>query len=359
MSTAATGRSRAIVFSETGEPSKVLKLHSYDLKDLPSDHVHVRFRGASINPADLNQVEGTYAAKATFRENLDSSTPLAVGGNEGVAEVVSVGKDVKADLQKGDWTLMSLPGFGTWRTEAYAPASQLLKVPKEGLSIAQAATLSINPGTAYRMLKDFVDLKPGDFVVQNGANSGVGQWVIQLAREWNLQTINIVRDRPEIDQLKTDLKALGATHVITPDEIKSIKDITGGKAVRLGLNCVGGRMTTDMAKYLRPGGHLVTYGAMARQPLTLPAALFIFGDLHCHGFWVSSWYKNHPQSERQAMLEDIIRLLKAGKVKESVNELTTWNLFTDNDETLFEKFQSALNKAGTSFGGKKQILVFD
>jgi trans-2-enoyl-CoA reductase len=42
------------------------------------------------------------------------------------------------------------------------------------------ATLQVNPSTAYRMLNDFVKLSPGDLVVQNGANSAVGQFVIQV-----------------------------------------------------------------------------------------------------------------------------------------------------------------------------------
>lgn len=45
------------------------------------------------------------------------------------------------------------------------------------------------------MLLDFVSLSPGDVVVQNAANSGVGEAVIQLAKFWGLKTFNIVRDR--------------------------------------------------------------------------------------------------------------------------------------------------------------------
>lgn len=60
-----------------------------------------------------------------------------------------------------------------------------------------AATLQVNPPTAYRMLKDFVHLRPGDTVIQNGANSAVGQAVIQLAAAWGVNTINVVRSRYE------------------------------------------------------------------------------------------------------------------------------------------------------------------
>lgn len=62
--------------------------------------------------------------------------------------------------------------------------------------------LNVNPCTAYRMLKDFISLKPGDTVIQNGANSAVGQLVIQLCKLWNYKSINIVRDRINIQELK-------------------------------------------------------------------------------------------------------------------------------------------------------------
>lgn len=45
------------------------------------------------------------------------------------------------------------------------------------------------------MLKDFVTLQKGDTVIQNGSNSGVGQAVIQIAKAWGINTINVVRSR--------------------------------------------------------------------------------------------------------------------------------------------------------------------
>ena len=55
-----------------------------------------------------------------------------------------------------------------------------MKISKS-ISVEDAATLSVNPSTAYRMLADFTTLSKGDVVIQNGANSAVGQAVIQLA----------------------------------------------------------------------------------------------------------------------------------------------------------------------------------
>jgi NADPH:quinone reductase-like Zn-dependent oxidoreductase len=77
----------------------------------------------------------------------------------------------------------------------------------------------------------------------------------------------------------SQLKSLGATHVLTYEEIASkesrgkIKELTGGKLPRLGLNCIGGKDTTSMAMYLDQDGKLVTYGGMSKKPIELPTSL--------------------------------------------------------------------------------------
>ena len=81
---------------------------------------------------------------------------------------------------------------GTWRKEAIADISAVQKIPND-IPLPYAATIAVNPCTAYRMLRDFVHLKPGDVIMQNGANSMVGLAVIQMAREMGVKTINIIR----------------------------------------------------------------------------------------------------------------------------------------------------------------------
>lgn len=101
----------------------------------------------------------------------------------------------------------------------------ILQVAGE-LSPVEAAIMSVNPCTAYRMLKDFIPLKKGDVVIQNGANSAVGQCVIQMCQAEGIQSVNIVRNRPDIDELKQELQALGADYVLTEEELRYIKHIT-------------------------------------------------------------------------------------------------------------------------------------
>jgi trans-2-enoyl-CoA reductase len=67
-----------------------------------------------------------------------------------------------------------------------------MKIPND-IPKAYAATVSVNPCSAYRMLRDFESLQPGDVVIQNGANSMVGLAVIQMARAMGVKTVNVVR----------------------------------------------------------------------------------------------------------------------------------------------------------------------
>jgi len=59
--------------------------------------------------------------------------------------------------------------------------------------------LGINPATAYLLLTEFVQLKPGDWVIQNGANSATGRALIPIARSLGIRTINVVRRAELVD----------------------------------------------------------------------------------------------------------------------------------------------------------------
>ncbi len=72
-----------------------------------------------------------------------------------------------------------------------------------------------------------------------------------------------------------------------------------------------------MAGLLGSDAHLVTYGAMAKRPVPIPASFHIFKNLTSHGFWLSRWYKNN--SERQIKLvEELARIMASGKVSSRV-----------------------------------------
>ncbi|KAM6996071.1 enoyl-[acyl-carrier-protein] reductase, mitochondrial isoform 1-T1 [Passerculus sandwichensis] len=279
-----------LLYERHGEAAAVVQLKDLEVPKLGDCDVHVKMLAAPINPADINMIQGTYP--------LLSPLP-AVGGNEGVGEVLEVGRHVKA-LKPGDWVIPADAGLGTWRTRGVFPEEVLLKVPSD-IPVLCAATLSVNPCTAFRLLADFESLAPGDSVIQNAANSGVGQAVIQIARASGIKTINVVRDRPDLAKLVERLMALGADHVITEEMLRKpeMKDIfKSTPRPRLALNCVGGKSTTEMLRHLQPKGTMVTYGGMAKQPVMVPVSAFIFRDMQLRGFWMTQWRKDHAQGER-------------------------------------------------------------
>ncbi|KAJ8097733.1 hypothetical protein POJ06DRAFT_283123 [Lipomyces tetrasporus] len=358
-----SAEAKAIVFEANGKPLDVLKLHTFPLPDLTDDTILVKFLASPINPADINQVEGVYPTKPPFlTDAVSSKTPVAIGGNEGAVEILDVGKSV-TQFKPGDRAIMRHTLFGTWRTHAIAKVSDLTKIPfsSSEITAVQAATASVNPTTAYRMLKEFVDMKDGDWFIQTAANSGVGRAAIQLGRLWGLKSINVVRDREDIDDLKRDLESLGATKVVTDDEIKdkgfrsAIKEWIGDKEIKLGLNCTGGESTTNIARQLSTGAHLVTYGGMARKPVTVPVSLFIFKDIHLHGYWLTRWSDSHP-AEKEAIVNEIFGLLKAGELKDVPVDEALWTADMHDQERL-DVFKHAVATYINGARGRKQVLV--
>src|SRR6202041_1590602 len=116
-------------------------------------------------------------------------------------------------------------------------------------------------------------LKPGEWVVQSAANSGVGRWVIAFAKTRGLKTVNIVR-RPE---LVAKLEGIGGDVVVVapPDVPDRIKAAVGQAEIRLALDGVSGPATGVLAATLSPRGTLVGFAAMSLSPMTINPLDFI------------------------------------------------------------------------------------
>ncbi|CAG0898436.1 unnamed protein product [Darwinula stevensoni] len=192
----------------------------------------------------------------------------------------------------------------------------------------------------------------GDSIIQNGANSSVGQAVIQVAHHLGLKTINIVRDRPGIKSLKDQLYELGADHVVTEEELKSFDVKKNGlKLPLLGFNCVAGKSGSDMLHKMDHSPTLVIYGGMSRQPLLVPVSALIFKKAHILGFWMTKWNRiNSDSKERLDMLEHLVDMVRKGSLVPPAHELVH-----------IDMYQAALKNAMPSGGmsGLKQILVFN
>ena len=355
-------QAKALVYSQYGEPKDVLSLHTHSIPPSNSTSITLRMLTAPINPADVNQIQGVYPSKPAMNTSLATNVPSAVAGNEGAAEVIGVGRGVKT-VAKGDWVIMKRAAMGTWRTHLQVDEEQVLKIDdKSGLTPLQVGTVSVNPCTAYRMLKDFTswDWGAGEWFIQNGANSGVGRAAIQLGKEWGLKSINVIRERPGWEELKTELEGLGATKVVTEEQLmrKDFRDMIqewtrgGREPIKLGLNCVGGKSATALAKVLGQGAHMVTYGAMSKKPTELPTALLIFKEIVFEGFWVSNWSDRHPVEKKQTV-EDVLRMTREGRFKDIPVQEVRWDW-----ETKLEDLKTPIQGTLNGFRKGKSVFVF-
>jgi len=295
---------KAIVYQSHGKPEEVLRLEEQKLAAPAADEALVRVLAAPINPADLNQIEGKYPIRAPL-----PATP----GFEGAGVVEEIGGSVQG-LTVG--TQVILPhDVGTWREACVVKADKLVAVPDE-IKAEQAAMLKINPLTAWRMLHDFVVLQPGDWVIQNAANSAAGRATIQISRELGYQTVNVVRRTELIEELRAE----GGDVVLLDNEDlrEAAAAATNGALIRLGLNAVGGESALRLAKIVAPEATIVTYGAMSLRPLSLPNGLLIFKNLHFTGFWVNKWYEQATPTQRSETFARIFELAQRGLLETKV-----------------------------------------
>lgn len=330
-----------LIYKEYGEPINVINKETEELPEPKNREVLLKMLAAPINPADINTIQGKYPSKP----------PLpAIPGNEGVAEVVKVGAEVP-QFSEGDHVIPIITNSGTWRSHLILSYENILKVPKN-LGLVEAATLTVNPCTAFRMLRDFTTLKPGDTVIQNGANSACGQNVIQICRVWGVRTVNIVRNRPNINELKEYLLKLGATYVLTEEELRKTDIFKSGKIdkPKLGLNCVGGQSALELLRHLQNGSPFVTYGGMSREPVTIPTSALIFKDLQIRGFWMTRWVKNPDNNiERMEMLEELISMMTNNELQGPLYEMIDFDNYK-------EAIENTLDVKGMT--GKKYVLQF-
>lgn len=143
---------RALVYTQTGDPTRVLRLLPYAaLPPPPRGTLNLKFLLAPINPADLNVIEGVYPARPRPTTTLAAAGPGSpahpafVGGNEGLAQVTAVGPGDGAEgLKVGDWVVMGGSQLGTWCTSRNVGVRDVIKVPEAArLSRVQAATMTV------------------------------------------------------------------------------------------------------------------------------------------------------------------------------------------------------------------------
>ncbi len=263
----------------------------------------VRVDAFPINPVDLLTIAGEYAERPPL-----PATP----GSEGVATVEAVGRGV-ANVKAGDRVL--LMGRGNWASRKRDKAKALLVVPKD-LDVLQAAMLKINPATAYLMVTRYGGLKPGDWLIQNAANSGVGRLVVRVAKARGLHSVAVVRR----DGLEKPLAALGVDAVVVDgdDLAGRVKAATGGAAIKLAIDAVAGEATLRLSDCLADGGTVVNYGRLSGEPCRVSPNRVIFAGVTLTGFWLVRHLTAMSDADRLALYADLGKRVAAGELASDV-----------------------------------------
>jgi NADPH:quinone reductase-like Zn-dependent oxidoreductase len=265
-------RMKAIQINSYGDPLEVLEMVEVPEPEAPgAGQALLGIEIATLNKHDL----------LFIRNALGSGPALpTIVGNEGYGRVLAIGRGVE-NVKVGDRVLA--PIFSqTWRERMTVSASSLFPLPDGDPQ--QFSMLSGNPPTAALLLTEYIQLKPGDWVVQNSANSGVGRSLIAIARARGLRTINFVRRQ----ELLKELEAAGGDIVLVdePGAAAEAVRLVGDGSVRLGVDAIGGLATSTLVQALSPGGVLVAYAAASGEPMSVNALQLIFKQLRVEGFFL-------------------------------------------------------------------------
>ncbi len=294
--------------SKFGKPEEVIEVvEQPDPGEPGAGEALVATEFFPINPADVLNLEGGYGATPPM-------LPM-IPGAEGVGRILSVGAGV-THLKPGDRVL--LPGPGAWRERAIGKAAAMFPLPA-GVDPRQLAMLRVNPPTAYLMLHSYVVPQAGHWVIQNAANSGVGHCLITLAREAGMKSVSVVRRQ----ELVAPLRAHGADVVLVdgPDLDARVREATGGGALALAIDAIGGAATQRLARCVADGGTVVNYGLLSGEPCTIDGRELVFRGVSLKGFWLRSWFAATAPAEIAALYRTLAGKLADGKLAVAVEQV--------------------------------------
>lgn len=178
----------------------------------------------------------------------------------------------------------------------------------------------------------------GSWVIQNGANSGVGRATVAIAKSLGLRTVNVVRR----DEVVAEMRALGGDVVLVdgPDPAKRVTAETGNAPITLAFDGVRDTSPMNLMNCLSESGVLVSYGGTSRKPMVVPPGSLIFKKQTIRGFWLLYWYQSAKPDEITAMFGRLAPLIAAGTISAPV--AATYG---------FDQVREAITKAAQS-GGK-------
>ncbi|TPN50679.1 zinc-dependent alcohol dehydrogenase family protein [Mesorhizobium sp. B1-1-7] len=268
---------RVVRFHQHGGP-EVLRIGDVDLPAPGPGEVQIRVKALGLNRAEALLRAGTYIETPALPSGL---------GLEAAGVVEAVGEGV-TDFATGD-AVSIIPPRSMVRWPAYGelvtyPAALVVKHPPS-LDWRTAAALWMQYLTAYGALIDIARLRGGDVVVITAASSSVGLAAIQIASSVGATAIAVTRTSAK-KQALLDAGAAAVVILAEADLEARLKEIAGPPGVRVVLDAVGGPIFEPLTAAMSPGGILIEYGGLSREPTPFPLAAVLGKTLTLRGYLV-------------------------------------------------------------------------
>lgn len=291
---------KSVVFDEYGSPRKVLRVADVPVPEPGPGQARIRLVLSPIHNHDLMIITGHYGIKPSLPHHP---------GTEGLGIVDAVGDGV-TNVKSGDRVT---GGAGAAWSEFYLTHAAGLVVVPDTIDDATACQLTAMPMSAVRLLAD-LDVKPGEWIVQNAANGAVGKMVAKLAADKGIHVLNIVRREEAV----AELAAEGIGNVVSSeheDWHARARALTGGAPVIRAVDSIGGRASDELMDLVAQGGRLVSFGALSGRPLQVTAENLLFKQATISAFWGARPETKMTPAELGAARADLIRRAASGELK--------------------------------------------
>ena len=293
---------KAIQIDQPGGP-EALQLADVSVGEPGPGELRIRHHACGLNFIDVYHRTGLYAL------------PLpATLGMEGAGVVEAVGEGVM-HLRPGDRAAYVSQPPGAYSEARVMPAKSVVRLP-DAIDFETGAAMMLKGMTTqylFKRTRPQEDLVPGDFIVFHAAAGGVGLIACQWARALGLKLIGTAGS-DEKCALARDNGAAFAINYRTEDFAARVKEITGGKGVKVVYDSIGKDTWDKSLDCLRPFGLMVCFGAASGAPAPMPVGLLAQkGSLHL----TRPTLVTHTATleSTQAMAADLFAVVESGQVK--------------------------------------------
>ncbi|MCC7422788.1 MAG: zinc-dependent alcohol dehydrogenase family protein [Planctomycetaceae bacterium] len=305
---------RAAVFSEFGEPARVLSIGEVEPRRPGRGEVRIRMLASPINPSDLMTVRGVYGQRPKLP---------AVPGYEGVGIVEESNGGLLGRFLKGKRVAVLNKSGGNWSEQVVIPAKQAIPLPAD-LPLEQAASFFVNPATAWVMTREVLRVPNDEWLLQTAAGSALGRMIIRLGRKEGFRTLNVVRRAEQADELKR----LGADATIVfdpahhPQELlrQLVTEATAGQGVRYAIDPVGGATASAIIPCLRDDGRLLFFGSLSDDPVVFAQRHLMSTGARLEGFWLSRYMNTLGLVRKLRLVSKLKSLIRSGVLATDTGE---------------------------------------